>query len=188
MQCVQWRYEKIQSLGKEPFEFYLPHLRSLPPFSRLDLSNLKWKHSAVCSTQGPNPGSDTVCQGFHYQELEAFPGSPISWPDENWVGDLRSTWYYTGLFKGLFSLCLSPGVSGDEREWEGGQESEGEGAGKMPLEPVLSDILPFCHILLSPETNSSSLQEVWKPRGEDRWGPTWRLASHYYGCDICNKL
>ena len=36
-------------------------------------------------------GVITICQGFHYQELEGFHGSYISWPDENWIGNLWST-------------------------------------------------------------------------------------------------
>lgn len=90
--CHTANTSTVEWIGVQSFASSSICAQSCPtPFSRLDLSNLKSKHSASCRPQGPNPGVITICQGFHYQELEGFHGSHISWPDENWIGNLWST-------------------------------------------------------------------------------------------------
>lgn len=58
------------------------------------------------------------------------------------------------------------------------------------LESDISPLLPYSlgHRDKLQYIVGGAYTKVCIPRGENHWGPTWRLASHYYGYNIHTEL
>ena len=85
--CHTANTSTVEWIGVQSFASSSICAQSCPtPFSRLDLSNLKSKHSASCRPQGPNPGSDYYLSGIPLPGIGRFSWLTyfLTWWELDW--------------------------------------------------------------------------------------------------------
>ena len=85
--CHTVNTSTVEWIGVQSFASSSICAQSCPtPFSRLDLSNLKSKHSASCRPQGPNPGSDYYLSGIPLPGIGRFSWLTyfLTWWELDW--------------------------------------------------------------------------------------------------------